>query len=211
MSDADFLRLAGPELWHITPAENLPAIRTLGLLRPTSMAKLAEVDPKTLRLRAEPVRLNMDGPRARLHAQHMLLAVTEKDFLEKGVTLADWAMVLEQRIFLWPAGQGQAFRESLGMPAATIRLKTETLFRLYGPFIDLAPISSGNVPASGDKRGDWMFVPAAQAHKFPTNRKDLGKSKKEDVVAEVSLRTDLSPASLSWALAAPLPNGPDPA
>ena len=205
-----FLKLAGAELWHITPAENLPSIRTLGLLRPISMAALAEVNPRELRLRADSVKLNLDGPRARLPNQQALLAGQGIDFLDPGMTLDQWAQVLEKRIFLWPAGQGKTFKESLGVPAATIRLKSETLLRMYGPNMDLSPIVSGMARLNPARRGEWMYVPASDAEKFPKNRQRLGIVKGDDTVAEVSLRTDLSSASLSWALAAPLPTGPDP-
>jgi hypothetical protein len=205
-----FLKLAGPELWHITPVDNLPSIQKLGLLRPIKMAELAEVDPKELRLRADPVKLNLDGPRARLPAQTALLAGQGLDFLDPGVTMDQWARVLEQRVFLWPAGQGKTFKESLGVPAATIRLKSETLLRMYGPNMDLSPIVSGNARLNPARRGEWMYVPASDAEKFPKNRQRLGIVKGDDTVAEVCLRTDLTAASLSWALAAPLPTGPDP-
>ena len=205
-----FLKLAGSELWHITPAENLPSIRTLGLLRPISMAALAEVSPRELRLRADPMKLNLDGPRARLPSQQALLAGQGLEFLDPGVTLDQWAQVLEGRIFLWPAGQAKAFKESLGVPAATIRLKSETLLRMYGPSMDLSPIVSGNARLNPARRGEWMYVPAPDAEKFPKNRQKLGIVKGDDTVAEVCLRTDLTAASLSWALAAPLPTGPDP-
>lgn len=207
---ADFLKLAGSELWHITPVENLPSIRTLGLLRPVKMAELAEVPLSEIRLRVDPVKLNLDGPRARLPAQTSLLAGKGLDFLDEGVTLDQWAQVLEKRIFLWPAGQGKTFKESLGVPAATIRLKSETLLRMYGPNMDLSPIVSGMARLNPAKRGEWMYVPASEAHRFPKNRQKLGIVKGDDTVAEVSLRTDLTAASLSWALAAPLPTGPDP-
>ena len=207
---ASFLKLAGPELWHITPAENLPSIRTLGLLRPVKMAELAEVDPRELRLRQDAVKLNLDGPRARLPNQQALLAGKGLDFLDPGMTLEQWAVVLEKRIFLWPAGQGRTFKDSLGVPAATIRLKSETLLRMYGPNMDLSPIVSGMARLNPARRGEWMYVPASDAEKFPKNRQRLGIVKGEDTVAEVSLRTDLTAASLSWALAAPLPTGPDP-
>jgi hypothetical protein len=205
-----FLKLAGPELWHITPAENLPSIRQLGLLRPVSMVALAEVDVREIRLRPEPVKLNLDGPRARLPGQQALLAGKGLDFLDPGVTMEQWAAVLEQRIFLWPAGQAKTFKESLGVPAATIRLKSETLLRMYGPHMDLSPIVSGNARLNPARRGEWMYVPATEAERFARNRQGLGVVKGEDTVAEVCLRTDLAAASLSWALAAPLPTGPDP-
>jgi hypothetical protein len=207
---AGFLKLAGPELWHITPAENLASIRLLGLLRPVKMAELAEVNPRELRLRQDAVKLNLDGPRARLPNQAALLAGQGMDFLDPGVTMDQWAQVLEKRIFLWPAGQGKSFRESLGVPAATIRLKSETLLRMYGANMDLSPIVSGMARLNPARRGEWMYIPASDAEKFPKNRQRLGIVKGEDTVAEVSLRTDLSAASLSWALAAPLPTGPDP-
>jgi hypothetical protein len=216
MSLEAFLRLVGPELRHVTRLDNMPAIRAMGLLRPVTMADVAEVPPESLRLRPSMQEVRLDSSlKARLTTQAPLLAGQGQDFLDGGLKLSDWAARLDSRVFLWPEGRGEAFRASLGVPTVTIRISAEKLYGLHGPRIDLSPINTGNATRKPAKRGDWIFVPATEADRFPGARQSRGLVQGPDRVVEVSLRADLSAASLSFVLAAPLPTqadtAPDPA
>lgn len=211
MSLEAFLRLVGPELRHVTRVDNLPAIRAMGLLRPVTMADVAEVPPESLRMRPASREVRLDSSlKARLTTQAPLLAGQGQDFLDDGLKLSDWAARLDSRVFLWPEGRGEAFRASLGVPTATIRISAEKLYGLHGPRIDLSPINTGNATRKPARRGDWIFVPATEAESFPGLRKARGLVQGADKVVEVSLRADLSAASLSFVLAAPLPTQADP-
>ncbi|MFN3971009.1 MAG: DUF7002 family protein [Gemmobacter sp.] len=212
MSLAAFLQLVGPELRHITRADNLPGIRALGILRPAKLGEIAEVSPAVFRLRPASHEVRLDGMlRARLTSQAQLLAGQGQDFLDDGLTLADWSDRLDARVFFWPEGRGEGFRASLGVPTATIRISSEKLYGLHGPRIDLSPLHTGKATGQPARRGDWAFVPAADSEIFPGIRKARGLVQGADRVVEVSLRADLTAASLSFVLAAPLPTGPDPA
>jgi hypothetical protein len=206
MSLPDLLALIGPEITHVTPAANLPTIRLHGLLRAQTLAALAEEEPSAIRLRPAPRDLRLGpGLRARLTTQAPLLAGAGAAFLDAGLTLDAWAARLDGRVFFWPAGRGESFAESHGAPVATIRVRTEALWRLHGPRLWLSPINTGNAARRPAPRGDWIWVPAAEAARFPEMRRARGLVRGADRVAEVSLTADLSPAALAMVLAAPLP------
>lgn len=205
MSEGAFLALTGPVLWHLTPAANLPCIRSHGILRPVTLCDLADEDPAVLRLRAAPVVLRIGRERARIGDQRALLAGQGHAFLD-GHSLESWGAQLDRRLFLWPGaerGEGEAPPPADGMVAVAV--DAARLYRAFGAEIDLAPINTASALIRPAPRGDWIYVPAARADGFATARMARGLVKTPDRVVEVSLRGDLTLPRLSLVLAAPLP------
>jgi hypothetical protein len=207
VSEAAFLALTGPVLRHFTPRFNLPGIRRHGILRPVKLCELAEEEPSVLRLRADPVTLRIDRERARISDQRALLAAEGRDFLD-GHTLASWGAQLDRRVFLWPGNEpdGEAAGGSPPEGMVAIAVDAARLYRAFAAEIDLAPINTASALIRPALRGDWIYVPATEAERFPTARMARGLVKAPDRVVEVSLRGDLTLPRLSLVLAAPMPD-----
>lgn len=191
-----FVRLVGERLVHVTLASNLPGIEANGLLRPETLARRTGVEPDSLALRRERAVLVAGGFTATLNHQLPLLAGRNTDFLDWH-TLLSWAKRLDRRVFLWPGHARTAFEGSLGADTAQIALDARAMFRAFGPLIDLAPINTGSATRRPARRGDWIYVPATEAARFPDNRRSLGHATANDTVAEVSLRADIPPEALT--------------
>lgn len=203
MSEEAFLALTGPVLWHLTPRFNLAGITKYGILRAFKLCELAEEDPAVLRLRADPVTLRIERERARVSDQRSLLAGDGRDFLD-GHTLASWGAQLDRRVFLWPAAELEsAAAPDTGMVA--IALDAARLYRAFAAEIDLAPINTASALIKPALRGNWIYVPATEADRFPTARMARGVVKAPDRLVEVSIRGDLTLPRLSLVLAGPLP------
>ncbi len=203
MSEEAFLALTGPVLWHLTPRFNLPGIAKHGILRAATLCALAEEEPEVLRLRADPVTLRIERERARVSHQRALLAGEGRDFLD-GHTLASWGAQLDRRVFLWPGSELEgASGAEPGMVA--IALDAARLYRAFAAEIDLAPINTASALIKPAMRGNWIYVPATEAARFPTARMARGAVKAPDRLVEVSLRGDLTLPRLSLVLAGPLP------
>lgn len=202
MSEEAFLALTGPVLWHLTPRFNLPGILRHGILRAAKLCEMAEEDPAVLRLREAPVTLRLERERARISDQRALLAAEGRDFLD-GHTLASWGAQLDRRVFLWPGAEVEgAVPEG---DVVRIAVDAARLYRAFAAEIDLAPINTASALIRPSARGDWVYVPATAAERFPTARMERGLVKTQDRVVEVSLRGDLTLPRLSLVLAAPLP------
>lgn len=206
MSEADFLALTGPVLWHLTPAANLPGIRVHGLLSPASLMALAEEDPAPLRLRPAPVRLRIGRERALLGDRAKLLEGAGAEFLD-GHTLESWAAQLDRRVFFWPDPRSEGLAADRLADQVAIAVDAARLFRVLGAMVDLAPINTGAAVIRPVRRGDWIYTPAAEAARLPRARVERGLVKTPDQAVEVSLRGDLTPPRLAMVLAAPLPKG----
>lgn len=202
MSEAAFLALTGPVLWHLTPRFNLPGILRHGILRAAKLCEMAEEDPAVLRLREAPVTLRLERERARISDQRALLAGEGRAFLE-GHTLASWGAQLDRRVFLWPGSEV----EGAAAEGDVVRIAVDAarLYRAFAAEIDLAPINTASALIRPSARGDWIYVPATEAARFPAARIERGLVKAPDRVVEVSLRGDLTLPRLSLVLAAPLP------
>ncbi len=199
-----FVALVGPQIIHRTLAENRPGIDALGLLRPTRLAELAGLDPASIALRQDRVRLAVSGHDVRLNHQRPLLAGrrAEATFLD-GHTLQSWAEKLDERVFFWPEARGADFGNSLDAVGDVFQItfNSRAFFRHFGALIDLAPINSGNATRSPARRGDWLYVPATEAHRFRNNRRAITGKGSADQACEISLRADV-PREAFWTLLA---------
>lgn len=211
MSEAAFLALTGPVLWHLTPPGNLTGIHRFGLLRAARLIEIAEEDPAALALRASPVSLRLEaGLRATISTREGLAQAAGKDFLD-GYTLEGWAMAADSRVYLWP-GAVRGEEEEAGPPTsdglAAIAIDAARLYRVLGSETDIAPINTATALRQPSRRGDWIFTPAQKAEEFPKARMARGLVSRADRAVEISLRSDLSPARLAMVLAQPLPKAP---
>jgi len=203
----DFVRAVGPRVAHVTAVENLPMIRTYGLMSAHAAAQAIGLDPEDLALRRTRVRLSGNGRSARLNHQRPILhGLAAADRLVEGHSARSWAETLDQRVFLWPEAKGHAFRESIKRDLATamIWLDSRRLADALFDAIDLSPLNSGNFTQGGAhaRRGDWVFVPlSAGLMAFRENRRRRGLVKARDSVREISLRRGIPPnllADLEW-------------
>lgn len=205
MSEAAFLALTGPVLWHVTPRVNLAGILRYGILRPVRLCEIADEDPAVLRLRSDPMVLRLERERARLSDRKALMSADPAAFLD-GHTLESWGAQMDRRLFLWPGNErGEDGDPSADGDAVAIGVDAARLYRAFGHEIDLAPINTGAVLIKPALRGDWIYVPATEAGRFPQMRVKRGLVKRPDRVVEVSLRGDLTLPRLSLVLAQPLP------
>jgi hypothetical protein len=201
MTRDEFVRLVGGKLVHCTLRENLPGIEARGLLRPVTLASLANVDPKSLVLREHDVVLDIRRYRAHLNHQKPLRAGRkhESEFLD-GHTLDSWSEQMNRRVFLWPRRKGVGFLKSLfdrGAPMS-LWLDAGRMFDRMAGHLDLAPISTGDATRRPVKRGDWIYVKvSADVEDFRQNRIRRGLATAADTVQEVSVRADIPPQFLA--------------
>lgn len=190
MSRAAFLRLAGSRLAHVTAARNLESIRRRGLRTAHDLARNAGVDPKSLILREDRVRLPCGA--LLTHQRPIAQAMSAARAMLEGHDPESWAKQLDQRVFFWTARHSAAFQTSIARETDTalIWLDAGGLYDRYADRLDLSPGNSGNFRQGGARmrRGDWLYVPATRSEDFPDNRTRRGLVKGRDTVREVSLR-----------------------
>jgi hypothetical protein len=211
VSEAAFLALTGPVLWHLTPRGNLTGIHRFGLLRAARLIDIAEEDPAALALRPTPISLRLEaGLRASISTRETLAQAAEKDFLE-GHTAASWGLAADKRVYLWPGKvRGEEGEEASAEAAAAdgmaaIAIDAQRLYRVLGSETDIAPINTVTARSQPSRRGDWIFTSALKSEEFPKARMARGLVSRADRAVEISLRSDLSPARLAMILAQPLP------
>lgn len=201
MTRAEFERLTGGTLIHLTPAENASGIVTNGLLSAADLAQAAGLDPDNVLLRANPTRLTTPSGHALLTHQRPLRQGKGKDFLEDH-TLESWSNQLDRRIFFWPAKRGAAFGNSLGATVKALRFNAGRVYDACAPHLWLSPINSGNATRRPARRGDWLYVPAtAPLDTFRDNRRKRGLVASRDQLAEVSLTRPLPATQLAGLMA----------
>jgi hypothetical protein len=192
---AAFARAVGGRLIHVTAAANLPRIRAEGLRPAAALAAAAGFDPAAIALRAAPVAL----PGALLNHQRPLRMGGAKPFLDPPLTPADWARLLDARVFLWPARRGAAFARSLAdRDAVALTVAPLRLFAALGDRLWLAPINSGDASRRPARRGPWLWVPAHYLDGFAANRMRRGLALRPDRVAEVSVTGHIPPELIGF-------------
>ena len=202
MTEDEFVGLIGERLLHVTLTENLPGINAYGLLRPSSLVRMAGVEHGELTLREDRMQLKLDKHTARLNNQVALRMGSNSAaaFLD-GHSMESWSTQLDARIFFWPEREGAAFAESHGdHPTSTVSIDARRFFQHLAAHADLAPINTGAARRKPARRGDWIYVPAtASTEEFRMNRVRRGLKKTADTVSEVSVRADI-PAKLLMAM-----------
>ncbi len=190
-----FARAVGGRLIHVTAAANLPRIRAEGLRPAADLAARAGIDPAAIRLRARPLAL----PGALLNHQRPLLMGRAKAFLDPPLTLADWAGLLDARVFLWPDGRGTAFAAALAdREAIVLTVAPKALFAALPGALWLSPVNSGDASRRPARRGPWLWVPADDLRGFATNRMRRGLATRPDRVAEVSVTGQVPPELIGF-------------
>ena len=195
MTEEEFVGLVGATLHHVTLTANLPGIMKHGLLPTAELCEANGIDPDTAILRSEAILLP-DG--SRINHQRPLLAGRLHDFIED-MSLAEWAIQLDQRVFFWPASARRSFQDSLHDRGSTtiLTLDSAEMHHLFRDRLFLAPINSGAAVRRPSVRGRWLYVPAsAPPDAFRENRRGRGLVSTRDRVAEVSLLGGLDPGDL---------------
>lgn len=199
MNAAEFAKLVGPHLLHVTPKSNEAGIRKAGLLPAADLARQAGKDPATLILRKERRRLETPhGPVELNHQLPLLAGSAHVDSFLDGFTLESWAAQLDERVFLWPTRREEAFADSIEGEVAVFTLDSIGFFEAFGPQISLSPINSGHARRRPAKRGSWLYVPAsAPVRTLRENRSRRGLIVGRDTVVEVSVTCPISAETLA--------------
>lgn len=199
MTRDDFARLVGDRVAHCTAASNAASIAALGLLPAADLAQAGGVRAETLELRADPPRFSIAGRGVQLNHQKPLRMGRTHDFLD-GHSLQSWSRQLDQRVFFWPhaARLGGAFVRSLGAKIVIYHLDALAFFDAFSAGIWLSPINSGSAVRKPARRGDWLYVSAANPPEaFTLNRVRRGLVRRPDRVAELSIRQPVPPDLLA--------------
>lgn len=189
MNAAEFAKLVGPHLLHVTPKSNVAGITAAGLLPAAELARLAGIEPKTIVLRENHRVLASPHGAAQLSDQRAFLAgkAHEADFLD-GYTMESWAAQMDSRIFFWPTRKDEGIADNLAADEALYTIDSEGFFDAFRPHISLAPIVSGNAERRPARRGPWLYVPASAPIKtLRQNRHKRGLIVGRDNVIEVSV------------------------
>jgi hypothetical protein len=200
---ADFRRIAGNRVAHVTAAENLPGILARGLWPAADLARKSGLSEEALPLRDHRMVIGDGAERARLnHQKPILHGLTAANRTVDGHDAASWAAALDRRVYLWPEKRGKDFRDSIGrdLPLVVLWLDAGALAEALFDQIDLAPINTGNFTQGGAhaRRGDWIYVPLSQGlEAFRENRRERLGLKTPDRVAEISLRQGIAPDLLA--------------
>ncbi|MEO0549359.1 MAG: hypothetical protein AAFZ91_05515 [Pseudomonadota bacterium] len=199
MDKAEFVKLVGAHVHHVTLGENLAGIRQVGLRRPYQLFETSKTRP--IGPRPDPILLTCGNHTARLNHQRPLIAGrrSASSFLDD-YTLESWAEQLDRRIFFWPGRVRNSFAKSLTDRGqnTVISLSSSEFFDRFKHSIDLAPINTGSATRRPSPRGDWIYVAVTQSvEDFLTNRIKRGLAKTRDKVVEVSLRADVPSETLN--------------
>lgn len=198
----DLTALAGPRVAHVTDAGNVAAILDRGLFPAETLALEAGIDPDTICLRPDRLRVGA----ARLgHQRPILRGLAAANRIVDGFDAHLWAAQLDRRVFFWPERRLQRFRRALseGGDTSTLWFDTTRLAGALADRIELSPINSGNFTQGGAqaRRGAWLYVPlSAGAEAFRTNRRSRGLTRSRDTLAELSVTGPIAPDILHTCL-----------
>ncbi|QUJ77788.1 hypothetical protein KDD17_07565 [Sulfitobacter albidus] len=199
MTPEAFASLCGPTLYHVTAAQNVPAIRREGLLSAADLARHAGVDPRTLVLRQ--TRMTLPGGAVLNHQLPLRKGRARAAAFLDGTTIEGWAQQLDTRVYLAPRRKLDALQGSFDVPIHTFKIDSAALFAALSDYIDLSPINSGNADRRPARRGEWIYVPAtAPAATFRDNRRIRGLVTTRDSVREVSITCPVPPETLDRVL-----------
>ena len=197
MIDHDLLDHIGPRVVHITARGNIPLIQELGLLPAADLARIAGVNPAAIVLRESRLALQTTFGTAKLNHQNPINhGGTDPDTAVEGHSRQSWAAALDKRVFFSTLKRTRDFANSIAQDVSTARLTLDTalLLKLFGSNVDLAPINTGYFLRRAAKRGDWIYVPAANGlASFRRNRKERGLIASLDTVKELSIAGAIGP------------------
>ncbi|MEL7164414.1 MAG: hypothetical protein AAGL96_02995 [Pseudomonadota bacterium] len=207
---ADAVAHLGPRLAHVTAAENVPHIRAHGLWPAAEVARRAGIDPATILLRRDRLKVGQ----ARLNHQRPFLAginAARVRLVDHGVEA--WAAQLDERVYFFPARKRDAFHGSFELATDVLWLDTAGLLAAAFDRIDLCALNSGSFrqiptdPARTSYDRDLsIYRPLAEGiSAFRSHRRDTGRKKGLDDVKEVSLRGGLDPDTLAGLICGPPP------
>lgn len=181
-----------PRLYHIT-ANSWLNIKKHGLLSTSALLDLFEIlepERSSLETRPRPSSFLLQHP---LHGTIALndnvplkASVLEK-CLEDNLTIADWMLLLNKRVFFWSNEENLAnhlnARLNRGKSLEILVIDTLKLAKEYAEQIELCPINSGVAIRKAAKRGLNTFTPLLK-HPYKAWRKLRGK---QDKIQEVTV------------------------
>ncbi|MEL7092038.1 MAG: hypothetical protein AAFN94_09920 [Pseudomonadota bacterium] len=205
---ADAVAHLGPRLAHVTAAENLPHIRKHGLWPAAELARRAGIDPGSILLRRDRVRVGT----ARLnHQRPFLTGMKAAQVRLTDHSVEAWAAQLDERVFFFPACKRAAFHGSFELATDVLWLDTAKLLAVAFDRIDLCALNSGSfrqIPADPARtrydRDLSIYRPLSQGiAAFRSHRRDTGRKQGLDDVKEVSLRSGLDAETLNTLICDP--------
>jgi hypothetical protein len=187
--------LAGlhPRLFHVADQDALSGIERHGLLSTTALLDLFEIAPED-RVAIERRRRPASVPIA--HAVHGRAVITDNiplseaalaGCLDDGLSPADWLVLLNRRVFLWPSRQAVegllAARANRGRTKLVVEFDTLSLAAAHRDRVEIAPINTGNTRRRPARRGLSIFTPLDR-HSYDDWRRLRGG---RDVIREVTV------------------------
>lgn len=155
-----------PRVLHMAHADAWPGIRRHGLLSTERLVDLFDVDGaqrlQLLRMRRpDSVKLSHPVRGEVVIRDQKPLAVSKLVRLLDGITVADYLMLLNARVFCWTSYprllgllNGRAYRDE---PQLVLTLDTASLVKVHGDAIALTRINSGATVYIRGRRGEHTF------------------------------------------------------
>ena len=180
-----------PVLFHLADAEAFEGIKRHGLLSAATLVEVFEVEAE---LRAQLLTQRRPKPVRLLHEKHGIAILNDNrplseaklaKCLDDGLSVADWLLMLNSRVFFWADERRLARLKEAPInkerPKIILRLRTLDLVADHAQFAELSPINTGatiHVPA---RRGLSTFS-RLSSHSYPDWRH---LRRKNDKIAEV--------------------------
>jgi hypothetical protein len=194
--DALWLPADFPRLFHAAEAGAWESIQQFGLRSTTALLDLYEVDPErriALERRHRPngVPLSLPGlPSVVLRDQKPLNVEHLRGCLEDGVTVEEWLLLLNSKVFFWATED----RLSRLLKAAAYRdrmhdvlvVDTRSLVERYAEKITLTRINSGATGRARARRGRRTFVPISLYPDDPASRRRIAEVAVEYAVLDIA-------------------------
>lgn len=158
-----------PRLYHVTSPGAWASISRLGLLPPSALLDLFEVDAarcRELTTARRPAEARIAHPAHGAAILNDNLPLSERALagcLDDGLTPPDWLRLLNARVFFWADTDGLArllgARTNRLRPREVLTFDTLGLARAHAERIEISPINSGSTIRRPARRGLATFTP----------------------------------------------------
>ncbi len=193
---ADELAKMHPILFHVTDANNWPSIQKHGLLSTKCLLDLFEIPPDLSLELSTKKRFKSIPITHPIHGTAMLtdnIPLNDKclsERLDDGLTLEDWYLMLNSRVFLFANMREMNKLRTAASNRSKVKMVLEfdtlKLAKVYGERMELSPINSGTAnPRSVPRRGLATFSPLQKYSKNEWQRLRKEHKKARDYIQEV--------------------------